>query len=184
MREFKILTLVLLGVTLLGTVAANRKTSSQEQRSEKLESSEKETEAALEVVRKYISLSHEGKFDEIALITVAIPKDAQRKTSPDPAASTKSELPPGTITVVGPSPLLSRLDSIRKDFPESFRQNKQQIVNIGELTIGDSLVKVPVYLGNEDSHSLLPWVFMMVKQNGAWKIYNINTPAYAADYYP
>jgi hypothetical protein len=187
MRKFKIVTFVLLGVTLLGTGVANRKTSSQERRSEKVESREQETDEVLAVVRKYISLSRDGKFEEIALITAAIPKDARRKTIADGAASTrKSELPPGTITVAGASPLLNHLGWIRKDFPKSVFDDKNSIVKVGELVVKDGLAKVSVNLGNDQVYSTLPWVFMMTReqQDGPWRIYNIATPAYAADYYP
>jgi hypothetical protein len=186
MRKFKIVTLVLLGVMLLGTGVANRKFS-QERRSEKLASSEQENDAVVAVVRRYISLSRDGKFEEIALITTAIPKDARRKTASDSAAGArKSELPPGTITVAGASPLLNHLDWIRKDFPKAVFDDKNSIVKLGDFEVKEGLAKVSVNLGTDQTYSLLPWVFMMTREqeDGPWRIYDINTPAYAADYYP
>ncbi|MCU1268638.1 MAG: hypothetical protein JWM21_4956 [Acidobacteria bacterium] len=187
MREFRIFTIVLLGLALLGTVLANRKTSPQEQLSDGLQKSEHEAGEALAVVRKYISLSQEGKFEEIARITIAIPKGAQRKISSDGAASTnKGEISRGTITVAGPSPLLNRLDWIRQAFPKAILEDRDQIMKIGTVKLKDNLAKISINLGHDQRYSDLPWVFMMIKdgEGSSWKIYDINTPAYAADYNP
>jgi len=144
---------------------------------------------ALAVVRKYVALAAASKFEELSEITETIPKSARKGIEgSNPKAPETRRLPPATLTVAPSeeSVLGSELAYIRRDFPKSISENNSRIVKVGDLVVNGSWAKVSVNLGNDEKYALLPWVFMLAKQeqNGQWKVYTIQSPAYAVDYNP
>ena len=58
-------------------------------------------------------------------------------------------------------------------------------MRVDKVAAQDGFAKVSVNIGNDEKFAALPWVFMLArKTDGTWKIYDIKTPAYAADYKP
>ena len=146
-----------------------------------------EGDAALSVVQRYYALASDGKADDLSQITTTIPKAALKPQPTPPSPEKKKELPPGTLTVAAPegSSLRISLNWVRIDFPKSILENNRRIEKVGEIVVRENFAKVSVHPGNGQTYSLLPWVFMLVKEEGGqWKIYDIKSPAYAVDYYP
>jgi hypothetical protein len=141
-----------------------------------------ESAAVLTAVQNYLSLSEAGKLDNISSLTMPMPKGALKKVE-DPPEPPK-EVPAGTgvITRLGTDKLT--LTWIQREFPKSVFENQKRIFILGKIIVEDNFAKVPVNLGNDEKYSLLPWVFQLSKEDGQWKIYDINTPAYAVDYKP
>jgi hypothetical protein len=92
------------------------------------------------------------------------------------------------MTVIGTTPIPNgRLPWLRKMFPTSVFENRQSIAVVNEVIIRNNLAKVTLLHRNDDAdgYIALPWVFMLTRSaNSKWMIYDIQTPAWAKEYYP
>jgi hypothetical protein len=169
------LALLIAGLSPIGSSARHR--SDEEQKSP----GENDAPA---VVQNYYELAVKTDSKEIGHITTPMPKGALKKPA-EPAAP-EPEPPPG-IAIVTATGLTKNgsLDWIRARFPKSIAENKQRIVQVYKTTVEGSFAKVWVVVGNDEKVKALPWVFLLTKEgDGKWKIYDIQTPAYAVDYLP
>ena len=171
----------LTGIGLLETEIGRTSQVSQQVKDQK--------EETLVVVRNYVALSAAGKFEDLSDITINIPQSARKRADVPKRTKEKDlKLPPGTTTVIGSEEgsATGRLEWVRKSFPQSIFESQKRIAMVAQVLVKDNLAKVSVNLGDDQRYSSLPWVFMLEKAEpgGQWKIYDIQTPAYAADYHP
>lgn len=183
MREFRVFTLILLPITLLMVGSINL-FSGVHSRIHQEPTLNEEEKAALAVVQQYVNISSTGKFDELTALTTTKPK-RYRREAVDPKELAK-KYPPGTI-LVAPNEKVweeSDLRRLRKDFPQGIRDTGHGIVIVAGVSVKDGLAKVAVNFGNEVQYQALPMVFVLAREapEEKWKIFDITTPAYAADY--
>jgi hypothetical protein len=187
MKNLKYLVVGSLLLALAMIATASSISLSREQQSSEHQKLKEEEQAALEIVQKYFSLSSEGNFEGVSQFTIPVPKSAQ-KEQPSPSPEEKKEdVPPGTAVVTrAGSGYKLQLSWVREEFPRSVYEQKDRIVKLDGIVVSDQFAKVSVNLGNDQVHSLLPWVFMLARSEDgkSWKIYDIKTPAYAVDYKP
>jgi hypothetical protein len=145
----------------------------------------KEEQVVLAIVQRYMSLSSEGKFDDLTEITILKP-DRYRENSVVDAKELAKQYPPGTAVVTSMNRAEGKEDlrQLRKVFPQVIRDGGHRIMIVAGTSVKGELAKVSVHLGNERQYQALPMVFVLNKEgpNGKWKIFDVTTPAYAEKY--
>jgi len=150
------------------------------------QSRESDKEVVLAIVQDYLALSRAGQFEGINKLTIATPTSALKR-QPSPSVEKTDPVEPGVAVVTGTALQKdNHLNWVRKDFPKIVAKDKKEFVRVDSIVVKDGFAKVAVNLSNQQKLSLLPWVFMlaMTEPNGRWKIFAIETPAYAVDYKP
>ncbi len=182
MKMLKQLTHILLPITLLMAGGMNRFSEARIRVRQEPTMNDEET-AALTVVQQYVSISATGKFDELTALTTTKPKRFRKTVD---IKQLEKEYPPGTALAIPNEKVSEEFDlkQLRKDFPQIIRDAGHGIVIVAGVSVKDGLAKVAVNLGNEVKYQALPMVFVLTREapEEKWKIFDITTPAYAADY--
>ena len=175
-------TFVLLFVTVLVVGSMNCFTEARS-RKEQEPTINEEQKATLAVVQQYLSLSSAGKFDELAEITILKPKRFRNTVDVKELAK---KYPPGTAIVIPNEKVRDESDlrHLRQEYPQFLRDTGARVVIVAGVLVKDDIAKVSVHFGNELQYQALPTVFVLSRETPQtkWKIFDITTPAYAADY--
>jgi hypothetical protein len=183
MKTSKQLTFVLLFITVLVVGSMNSFTEARSRKEQEPTISE-EQKATLAVVQQYLSLSSAGKFDELSEITILKPKRYRRVTVD--VKELVKKYPPGTAVVIPNEKVWEKSDlrRLRQEYPQFLRDTGARVVIVAGVFVKDDLAKVSVHFGNESQYQALPTVFVLTRETPEekWKIFDITSPAYAADY--
>ena len=138
------------------------------------------------VVQEYALFSSAGDASAIEARTTLGHAPPNKRSNAPPASYEVEPLTPSASTVAPREGVWEQaeLKYVRDEFPKFIRANKQRIVRVNSVIVKDNLAKVSVNIGDDQKYMLLPWVFLLTRENveAKWKIFKITSPAYADEY--